>query len=325
VSLLVSAPWSAQALEHSALHTAGFHADRIGVVWNTMLAVCGFMYALVLAFLIAAVIRARRPGGPETQRDATLMRTLALWMALVVVGLMGLTTTSYLIDRQIAQAAENPTLELRITAHQWWWDVEYLDDDPSRRFHTANEVHLAVNSSVHVSLVADDVIHSFWVPNLHGKRDLIPGRPGSVYLRPERIGVYRGQCAEFCGVQHAKMALDVFVDDGAAFEAWKTRQLATAPEPADATTARGREIFMSSACVMCHTISGTSASASVGPDLTHVASRRMLAAATVPNDRAHLFGWISDPQTIKPGNHMPYIGLTAEQLDPLVSYLETLQ
>jgi cytochrome c oxidase subunit 2 len=295
------------------------------VLWNVFLGVCGLMYALVLAFLVAALMRARRASGPDTQRDGALSRMLGIWIALVVIGLLGLTTMSYLVDRQIAHAAESPALELRITAHQWWWDIEYLDDDPSQRFHTANEVHLPVNASVHVSLMADDVIHSFWVPNLHGKRDLIPGRPGDIDLQPERIGVYWGQCAEFCGVQHAKMALEVVVEDGAAFEAWKTRQQQSAPEPRDDKMVHGRDVFMSSACVMCHNISGTSASATIGPDLTHVASRRMLAAGALPNNTANLYGWLSNPQGIKPGNHMPNVDLEGNELEPLVTYLESLR
>ena len=322
---LVFVPIVAHAAEHSALKTAGFHADRIGVMWNTLLGVCGFMYALVLIFLIAAVIRGRRAAGPEVTRDRALSRTLGVWIALVVTGLMGLSVTSYLIDKQIAQAADNPAVKLRITAHQWWWDIEYVSDDPSQRFHTANEIHLPVNSTVHATLMADDVIHSFWVPNLQGKRDLIPGRPGAIELRPERVGVYRGQCAEFCGAEHAKMALDVIVEDGPAYTAWKAKQLESAPQPQDAEVARGRDVFMSSACTLCHNISGTSSSASFGPDLTHVASRRMLAAGAIPNDREHLIEWLADPQSIKPGNRMPYMGLTADAIEPLVSYLETLQ
>ena len=325
VLVVIFVSYAVRAAEHSALHTTGFHADRIGWLWNVMLGVCGFMYALVLIFLIIAVVRARRATGPEMSRDHGLSKTLGLWMALIVVGLMGLTATSYLIDRQIAQAANNPDVKLRITAHQWWWDVEYLDADPSQHFHTANEIHVPVNSSVHVTLMADDVIHSFWVPSLHGKRDLIPGRPGSIDLRPERVGIYRGQCAEFCGAQHAKMALEVVVEDAATFTAWKAKQLETAPQPRDEHAARGLDVFMSSACTLCHNIAGTSASATLGPDLTHLASRRMLAAGALPNDRAHLIQWLSDPQSIKPGNHMPSLGLTADALDPLASYLETLR
>lgn len=310
---------------HSTLAPAGAHAQHIDVIWHAMLWTCGVMYLLVLGFVTFAVLRAWR-GHESVDTDSRgLQRALAVWVVLVVTGLFGLTLTSYVVDRALVRTASEPQVTLKVTANQWWWDVEYVDADPSRRIRTANEIHLPVNSQVHIQLSSNDVIHSFWVPNLHGKQDLIPGRSNEIRLQPQQTGVFRGLCAEFCGIQHAKMAFDVVVESPDAFAAWRQHQLQPSVAPPDPQTQEGQRIFMSSACNMCHAISGTDAYASVGPDLSHVASRRMLAAGALPNTREALRSWLENPQRLKPGNHMPVVQLNDRELDALVAYIGSLR
>jgi cytochrome c oxidase subunit II len=315
---------------HSALQALGIHAQHIDVVWRTMLWVCGFMYLLVMAFLIFAIGRRRRDDGSvELQHDSARARRMSValggWIGLMTVGLFGLALTSFLTDRALVHAAETPQVTLKITAHQWWWQVEYTDPEPSRRLRTANEIHLPVGEPIHLELASDDVIHSFWVPSLHGKRDMIPGRPAQFRLQPLRVGLYRGQCAEFCGLQHAHMALDVVVESRRDFDAWYERQLTNPPPVSQTRAARGQKVFMTSACNLCHAIGGTDASASVGPDLTHFASRRAIAAGTLPNDPDSLRRWLENPQRVKPGNRMPVVTLGRDDLEALVAYLGTLR
>jgi cytochrome c oxidase subunit 2 len=178
---------------------------------------------------------------------------------------------------------------------------------------------------VRLELASTDVIHSFWAPSLTGKMDLIPGRTNTLDLIAERAGVYAGQCAEFCGLQHAHMGVLVVAEPRPAFDAWMERQLRPAAEPEDDLAKRGRDLFVNRACMMCHGVRGTPAAARTGPDLTHLASRRFIAAGVLPNDPASLRAWIADPQAIKPGSNMPKVELAPDELDALVAYLGTLE
>lgn len=312
---------------HSILDPLGIHAQHIDLVWDAMMWVCAIMYAIVLVFFALALLRRRRERteGEAQAESRRFSVSLAVWTVLVVLGLFGLTLTSFLTDRAIVRAAAEPQVLLKVTAHQWWWEIEYLDSDPSQRFRTANEIHVPVNAHVLIELAAQDVIHSFWVPNLHGKRDLIPGRTNEIALQPQRTGVFRGQCAEYCGVQHAHMAIDVIVESQQEFDRWRELQLAVATQPSNALAQRGQRVFMETACNMCHAISGTPAFGQTGPDLSHVASRRMLAAGTVDNTPENLQRWLANPQALKPGNRMPIVALDDAQLNALVAYLGELQ
>jgi cytochrome c oxidase subunit 2 len=207
-----------------------------------------------------------------------------------------------------------------VIGHQFWWEVRY----PNQEIVTANEIHIPVGEPVALRLTSADVIHSFWVPELHGKLDLTPGLTTHLLLQADQPGEYRGQCAEFCGVQHARMGLLVIAGTRADFDAWVARQQLPAAPPTDEVAIAGQQVLLGSSCVYCHTVAGTNATGTLGPDLTHLASRRTLAAATVPNTRGHLAGWIIDPQAIKPGNKMPPTNLSAEELLALLAYLETL-
>jgi cytochrome c oxidase subunit 2 len=221
-------------------------------------------------------------------------------------------------------------LIIEITGHQWWWDVKYKNPDPSQVFETANEIHVPIGRPVSIDLRAADVIHSFWVPNLTGKQDLIPGQDNVVSFTARRAGRYRGQCAEFCGWQHAHMAFWVIVQSADDFEAWRHVQLMAAnPTPGDESEAqqvlKGKDTFITRGCALCHTIRGTDAGGRTGPDLTHLASRSTLAAGTLPNTKQDLIAWIADPQSIKPGNKMPKVPLDLSELDALGEYLRTLE
>lgn len=216
-------------------------------------------------------------------------------------------------------------LSIEVTGHQFWWEVRYPAQGGRPGFETANEIHIPVGRRVEVVLTASDVIHSFWVPRLHGKLDLIPGRTNRFWIQADEPGTYRGQCAEYCGVQHANMAFIVIAEPESDFEAWVRSGAQAAVPPADSLAAEGQRVFVESACAACHAIRGTPAASDFGPDLTHVARRRTLAALTLPNTRGHLGGWISNPQDLKPGSHMPAVPLEREQFHALLHYLGALR
>ena len=292
----------------------------IAGLWHVLLWVCGFVYLLVLGGL-AFALASRRGRGQER----AVGKGLVAWVAVIALVLSGLTVASYAVDRKLARAPGSGSPGLRITGKQWWWQVDVQDPDPSQSFTTANELHLQVGRRVVVELASGDVIHSLWIPRLNGKEDLIPGRVNRIAFTPRQVGWFRGQCAEFCGLQHARMALDVRVDSPADYEAWRIRQLLPAIPPATPTQRAGQQVFLRSACALCHAIRGTQANGRSGPDLTHLASRRSLAAGTLPMSRGALAGWIADPQHPKPGNHMPSVELEPAELEAVVDYLVSLQ
>jgi cytochrome c oxidase subunit 2 len=212
-----------------------------------------------------------------------------------------------------------------VVGHQWWWEIVYRDSQADRMVFTANELHVPVGRPVRLVLSSRDVIHSFWVPSLHGKTDLIPGKTNEITIQADAPGTYRGQCAEFCGYQHAKMGLVVIAEDERSYRAWREAQRRSAVEPVTAEARRGREVFLSTSCVMCHTVRGTIAGATVGPDLTHVASRLTIGAGSLPFTRGHLQGWVANPQSVKPGALMPATALPSQDLQALVTWLEELK
>jgi cytochrome c oxidase subunit II len=314
----------------SALDPAGPAAARILDLFWLFTGVCALVYLAVMAALLWAVLRRRPHGGPaEPYPDAGTERRLgrviggAVAVTVVILGI--LVVASFATDRSLARMGEPEDLQIQVTAHQWWWEVRYEHGLPSRTLTTANEIHIPVGRKVRVRLTSPDVIHSLWVPKLHGKSDLIPGFENEIVLEADRAGTYRGQCAEYCGVQHAHMGLLVIAEEPHEFDAWYERQLRPAAEPVGEMERRGREVFLSSSCVMCHRIRGTLAAATVGPDLTHLASRQTLAAGTLPNTRGNLGAWIADPQHIKPGANMPIPGIDGNELNPLVIYLSMLE
>lgn len=308
----------------SSLAPVADESRAIERVWDTMLWICVPMYLLVMLALGLAFWRGRSRGRPAASERSLWFGLLGF--TLLTVGLLTvLTAQSYVVERRLHVPVTNP-VNVRITAKQWWWQVEYLDAaDPSNNFTTANELRLPVDRPARIELRSDDVIHSLWIPVLNGKEDLIPGHANVVTMTPRKTGTYRGQCAEFCGLQHANMALDVQVDDANAFASWQSHQRQPAVEPATPQAVAGRNDFTALACAMCHRIQGTTAGGIVGPDLTHLASRRMLAAGAMPLNRGMLEAWIIDPQRHKPGTNMPAVPLSGKQLTDITEYLMSLK
>ncbi|AUW57038.1 cytochrome c oxidase subunit II [Sphingobium sp. SCG-1] len=306
----------------SATSGAGLHDQQFNGLFLLFLGITGFFYLIVIVALIAAIILRRRRTGSEPLARAALFG----WVGAVVVGLAVLSAASFLVDRRVdAATMGRPPLKIELVANQWWWDVRYHGASPSDEVHTANELHLPVGVPALVTLKSNDVIHSFWVPPLAGKQDLVPGRTNDILLLPRRTGLFRGQCAEFCGTQHARMALDVTVESLPDFRRWQRAQRAPAFAPRTALAQGGYAYVTQRECANCHNITGTPASGRFGPDLTHLASRRSIGAGTYPMTRGHLYAWVADPQGAKPGNNMPYIGFEAQDLHAVVAYLQSLK
>lgn len=216
--------------------------------------------------------------------------------------------------------------DILIVGHQWWWEIHYLNDDPSKEVTTANELHLPVGMPVNIRLETRDVMHSFWVPALHGKVDLIPGQPNYLRIMASQAGEYEGQCAEFCGAEHARMRILAIAQTPDEYDAWLQGQLQPGHEPTEDAARNGEKIFLAGPCSMCHTVRGTVAGGTVAPDLTHIGSRQMIAANYYRNNDAYLEAWITHAQSLKPGTQMPNLTqFTGDQLTDLVAYLRQLQ
>jgi cytochrome c oxidase subunit II len=307
----------------SALAPQGPQAAHLSWLLWSFIVICTIIWLLVMLVLVLALRRRAVPDGePHRERRAGVIVGLSVAASVLVI--IVLTVMSYAATRGLSTAAGDP-LVIRLRGYQWWWEITYVDTRPDRTLVTANEIHIPVGRPVRVELSAADVIHSFWVPNLAGKQDLIPGRSNDLTFIAGRLGVYRGQCAEFCGLQHAHMALLVIVEEQAAFDAWREVQLQAARLPETAEQEAGRAFFTSQPCGACHRVRGTSAAGTLGPDLTHVASRQTIAAGLLPTTRGSLAAWIADPQTIKPGNNMPMVPMTPEQLRAVSAWLAELK
>lgn len=315
-------------VNHSALDPAGPEAKQIAHLFDAYFDVSALVFTLVIAALGFAL--GKRPVPANEKKEAVLgvhgKRRAVTWATLATVAvLIGLLVASVATGHAMAPASGDRPVRIEVIGRKWWWEFRYPTNGPATRFRTAYELHIPVGRPVELELLASDVIHSFWVPALAGKRDAIPGKNRVLTLQAEAPGLYEGQCAEFCGVQHANMRFVVVAESGAEFEAWRTHQLEPALVPADAQRRRGLEVFMNSRCATCHSISGVDAFGSVGPDLTHVASRRRLAMGSVVNDTEHMREWISNPARIKPGVQMPGTPLPPEDLKALQAYLGGLR
>ena len=317
---------------HDMLAAAGPQAAAIGQLWNLFLGICIAVTLAVFAAFAWALWHGKR-ADERTPPDLSGLhrhergpyRSVIAGIAVSTVLLLFLIVASVWTDRALARMTLADALHLEVTGHQWWWEIRYRGDRPSDTFTTANELRVPVGRSVVVELRSNDVIHSLWVPNLAGKKDLIPGRTAVMHFRADTPGVYRGQCAEFCGFQHAFMAFDVIAEPPERFAEWAARQRQEAsPSPIEEAR-RGAQVFLGSTCVMCHAIQGTSAQAVHAPDLTHVGSRRTLAAGTLANTPEEMFRWIKDPQKIKPGANMPASTLPDADLRAIAAYLGSLK
>jgi len=295
-----------------------------------MAAVGGIVWIAVVVAMLASVRAKRSALGPDglIQLSADAQRRTAgvvkVATVITVLILLGFLAFDFSVGRALADHPAR-ALTIEIVGHQWWWEAQYVDSNPSKLVATANEIHVPVGEPVQLKLRSTDVIHSFWAPNLTGKRDLIPGYVTTQWFTADTAGRYRGQCAEFCGLQHAKMALDIVAEPRPQFLAWLAAASAPAAPIADSAQLAGQRVFMNGGCATCHSIGGTEARASVGPTLSHLMGRSMIAAGTLPNTRENLTRWIANPQAVKPGAHMPPSPLTAVQLNALVAFLETLK
>lgn len=303
---------------HSVFGPASSRADAVATLGYWMLGGGAIVWVLVIGVMLWAI---------RTRRTADAARTHRVVLGAVyttILILVGFLVYDFGVGRALAEHPPR-ALTIEVVGQQWWWQVTYLDPDPSKRVVTANEIHVPVGRAVQIKLRSADVIHSFWVPSLGGKRDLVPGYRSVVWFRADTAGVYRGQCAEFCGLQHAHMAMFVVAEPSDKFEAWLAASRAPATPPTDSATQYGQRVFMTRGCASCHAIAGTDAWATVGPDLTHLKARATIAAGSFENTPGNLAGWVVDPSALKPGTRMPSIPLSGPELQALLTYLETLK
>ncbi|MFP5377045.1 MAG: cytochrome c oxidase subunit II [Acidimicrobiia bacterium] len=302
-----------------ALDPQGPAARAIADLWWAMLALGAATFVIFAAVLVAGLVRRRGPTDhpPGDRPDRLIVLGGVVLPALVLVVVMALTVRTM---RQVPATAPAHAVAVEVVGHRWWYEVRY----PDHGVVTANEVHLPVGRPVELRLTSADVIHSFWIPVLGGKLDMLPDHV-TLVLEADRPGVHRSQCAEFCGLQHANMGLIAVVEAEADFDEWLAGQRAPAAAPASEVARRGQAVFSAGGCGTCHTVRGTPAAGQGGPDLTHLASRRTLAAATVPNTPEDLARWVRDPHEVKRGVVMPPARLDEGELAALLSYLGGLR
>ncbi len=319
----------------SAIDPAGPQAGRIDTLWWSFFWLLGTIFVVVMVLTVTTLGRRNRGFNqepleqthkPSQETDSRLCRIIAGATITTIVILFVLIIASVSTGKANSELAnkKNP-LTIQVTGTQWWWQIQYMNADPTQNLITANEIHIPVGRPVQIRGASNDVIHSFWVPNLNGKRDLIPSHITTEWIEADHPGAFRGQCAEFCGLQHAHMSVWVIAEPEEKFDSWMRAQLQPAAAPATPIEQQGQQVFLNHECVFCHQIRGTTAGAQVAPDLTHFASRRGIAANTVPNTKGNLAGWILDPQSMKPGNHMATVEVSSTDLQPLVEYLESLK
>lgn len=297
------------------------------IFWITMA-----VYALVILVLVISVARRRHsldvmpePLSTSDESDRTARRSVAGAMAVTVVLLFLMMIGSFETSRALGGMNDENALAIDVYGHQWWWEVQYPNNEAYKTVQTANEIHIPVGVPIRIHGTSRDVIHSFWAPNVQGKRDLMPGYETEVMMQIDQPGRWRGQCAEFCGEQHAHMAFYMVAESKGDFEHWLSAQAESSVAPGTPQAAHGQQVFLSHACVLCHTIRGTPAGSRVGPDLTHLASRKTIAAGLLPNTIGNLGGWIMDAQALKPGCRMPPNQMSGSDLQDLLAYLETLK
>ncbi len=289
---------------------------------------CAVIFLIVGGLLAYTTIRFRRRAADDGLEPPQIYGSNQIELAWTVLPVLIVFVLILVTSRTIADVQNKPaaadSLKVTVVGHQWWWEIRY----PDLGIVTANEIHVPVSDAAKprqtfLRLESADVAHSFWVPQLAGKTDLIPNRVNKMWIEPKQVGTYLGNCAEYCGTQHARMLLRVIVHEPDDFARWATAQQQNGAE--DSQVKAGRDVFFSTSCINCHTISGTSARGRFGPDLTHLMSRDTLASGAAPNTPEKLRAWVRDPQTIKDGSLMPNMQLTEQELDQLVAYLLTLK
>lgn len=303
----------------SVIHPAGEGAARIEALWWFLLAACTVVFVVVMAFVVFAIVR--RPLSDDVEPPLGSTRFI-IWGGIIIPAVVLVVMLFASLGTSAALRQPESDLTIRVTGHLWWWEVDYPDEG----IKTANELYIPAGRPVRLELTSADVIHSFWVPSLHGKKDLVPGHINEFWITAERPGTWRGQCAEYCGTQHALMAFVVVSLPPEEFDQWVAARQRPHPDPSDNPAhERGRSVFFSAACNKCHMIRGSEVRGEIGPDLTHIGSRLTLGAGTIPNNHGNLAGWLVNPQAIKPGNRMPRTYLSPQELHDLTEYLLSLQ
>jgi cytochrome c oxidase subunit 2 len=327
-AVLASAPAHAD-MPMSYLRSFGARADPIkNLTWGLMLIAIAVI-VITTGLLIAGLWRRRLapmptlPGTAPVRHPPGGLSWLYVGVGISTLVLFVASVWTIVVLAAVSHApAGRAGLQLEVTGHQWWWEVKYLADQPARQFTTANEIHIPVGEPVTIKLRGTDVIHSFWVPALTGKTDVIPGQINVTWLEAHQPGIYRGQCTEYCGQQHAHMAFEVVASPPDEFKTWWDHQLEAAGAPASPAAIADENAFISK-CGICHAVRGTPAGGRLGPDLSHLTSRRTIAAGTLPNTPGHLSAWISDAQHVKPGNLMPRLDLSGLDLARVRRFLES--
>jgi cytochrome c oxidase subunit 2 len=304
--------------DQSTLHPASHAADKIADLWWILFVVSAVVFAGVVLLLLVGALRRRGEGGlPDRAKSRRGTRLVAVaGVAVPTVVVVSLFFASVATLPAVAPSGKKTQMTIEVVGRQWFWDVYYRNG----RIRTTNEIHVPVGVPVEIRVRSADVIHSLWVPRLNRKIDLIPGRTSSIVIQPRRPGIYRGQCAEFCGVQHGNMAFLVIADSPATFRRWLANE-----GQAPASLQSGLKVFADSGCNGCHSISGAPEESRFGPDLSHFGERRTIGAGTTANTPDDLAAWLRDPQAIKPGNKMPNLHLGDAQIAQLVRYLEALR
>jgi len=294
---------------------------HLGWVFAGLLSV---IFIIISLLLIWAVLRKRPTEAPHAiGREDQGMMWIYVGAGISTCILFALAIYMLVILNKTAKPAQAPALTLTVTGYDWWWKVEYEDEDPTRRFVTANEIHIPVGQPVLIKLKSSDVIHAFWVPVLAGKTQMIPGLTNRQWLQADAEGIYLGQCTQYCGVQHAHMGFEIVAQRGDEFKKWQDAQRRTAATVLAGNVNAGRQVFLDQ-CAGCHAVRGTEAVGAHAPDLTHLNSRRLLAGGLLTNTPDHLVQWITHAQELKPGARMPSMVLTATEIDALSAFLSTL-
>ena len=298
------------------------------LLWATI-AISIAVIVMAIVLVIGGMVRGSRPGNLlpgrlDVERGQSGIAWIMAGVGATTLVLFGASVWTVVTLAAVAVPAKKADLTIAITGHQWWWEVRYASEAPDRQIHTANEIHIPVDRTVAFKLRTADVIHSFWVPALNGKTDLIPGQINETWLAASKPGVYRGQCTEYCGRQHAHMGLEVIADAPEDFKAWQDHALQPVQAPISPQAQADADTFVRK-CGACHTVAGTRAGGVLGPDLSHLMARRMIAAATLPNTIGNLSGWIADPQHIKPGAYMPRLDISGPEMVQVRQFLETLK
>ena len=314
-------------MQISTLDPSGPQAQRIDSLWWYMFTVSAAVWTIVVIALLYAAWHSSRRTRPDDSDDVNERLKRPVIGATVITVLILVATLVYDVTtgEALASLPRDKALRIEVIGHQWWWEAKYIDPTPGNQLSVANEIHIPVGEPVQFVGSSADVIHSFWIPSLAGKKDLIPGHATALWLQADKPGLYRGQCAEFCGHQHAKMAVLIVAETRKQFDEWYKKSMLPAAPPSDSATKVGENVFMSKGCPLCHTVGGTRAFGQIGPSLTHIGSAYTLAAGSLKNTRGNLAGWIVDPQSIKPGSKMPPNDLSGTELQALLSYLESLK